>query len=781
MLKKEGILSVFYKIKKYLQQWKYRNISYKQWIETFENYNTSSCRADSKVKKEVLSIILCSNSHSSQYMKDSILSVLSQTNSNWELILVITQKSIGNEILESIKEIELTKDIELSKEMKRSKDIELAHEQKFNNKECYIKLIQGEVCHTIAELKNLGVDEAQGDFVTFLKEGDRLSNQAVDNVLKCIRENKDVDYIYSDEDSFYEMDGEKDKKVIRVHPFFKPDWSPDTLLSFPYTGHLSIYRRSLIQFISGFHKELNHYEDYDLTLRLTEKTSNIHHISKILYHVRILSESDLGVTIYEKDYLETLRTIKEKTILRRGYTGELEIIFKGEGLSKNKKLDELSQWQQFGLIFKPKQDTLVSIIIPSKDNFQLLKKCISSIMNYTQKEDYEIVVVDNGSENSEKAHYEELLNDVGGTYVYHPMDFNFSVMCNIGASYAKGNLLLFLNDDIEVKTKDWLTRMSGQAQLSHVGAVGAKLYYPNSDILQHCGIAMKSYGPVHMLSGESDSQDIYFGKNRMVYNYSAVTGACLMVRADKFWKVHGFDDRLAIGYNDVDLCLKLLEAGFFNCLRNDVIHEHHEYFSRGNDFLNHNKAKRLYMELNYLRKKHSYIYFKDPFYNSNLSPYGLGYQYNYINKADIVHPIKLRENERKIIAEYPLIENSDDLDVLIQNVLLNNWVKIHGWFLENRGDGRSYRGSNRRKAKASIYNRMKFLILRDITTNTIMYRIPIKIDYISELVYRYSNKRNGRCGIRACFKINDMLPGTYELGVVVDRRVYYTSEIISNI
>lgn len=267
-------------------------------------------------------------------------------------------------------------------------------------------------------------------------------------------------------------------------------------------------------------------------------------------------------------------------------------------------------------------DSKISIIIPSKDNYYILKRCIDSIRNKSSYKNYEIIVVDNGSADPEK------YKNLSDKYIYNKMDFNFSKMCNIGTDNADGEYLLFLNDDTEVITENWLEILAGYACENYTGAVGAKLYYPNSDIIQHCGVININAGPVHYLLGMSDSNDIYFGRNRFSYNVSAVTAACLMIQKCKF---NRFDEDFKVGYNDVDLCLGLIEKGYYNVIVNDVKLYHYESLSRGDDRLNAQKLKRLALEKEKLYNKHRKFCCNDMFYNVNLSKNRADFSYDKSN------------------------------------------------------------------------------------------------------------------------------------------------------
>ena len=241
----------------------------------------------------------------------------------------------------------------------------------------------------------------------------------------------------------------------------------------------------------------------------------------------------------------------------------------------------------------------VSIIIPSKDNYDVLKRCIHSIRDKSTYKNYEIIIADNGS----GAYTQEKYAAIADKYVYRKMDFNFSCMCNTGAEKAEGDALLFLNDDTEVISHDWLEKMLSLALLKNAGAIGAKLYYPQSRVIQHCGIINISNGPVHAFIGQEDN-DLYFGRSRYNYNCIAVTGACLCIDKNKFL---GFDENFSIAYNDVDMCFSLYEKGLYNIVCNDALLYHHESLSRGNDLIDKNN------------RKHMELLGRDPFYSRRLT------------------------------------------------------------------------------------------------------------------------------------------------------------------
>lgn len=446
-------------------------------------------------------------------------------------------------------------------------------------------------CDDNANCANSALELATGEYTAFLDGNDLISPNALYEAVKELNKNKDLDFIYSDEDRI-------DSNGSRCMPHFKPDWSPDTLMSFMYTGKFGIYRTDMVRKIGGLREGFDGAKDYDFVLRFTEQTTadKIGHIAKILYHCREWGN--------KTDSLDSTRKVKEEALARRGLKAELE---------------QVSGMEQWRVNYTSKTESKVSIIIPSKDNPELLKQCLDTLTGKTIYKNYEVIVVDNGSSDENRSKYEQLIDSVGGKYIYEKEDFNFSYMCNLGASKATGGYYLFLNDDIEIIDGEWLGRMLGQAELPHAGAVGAKLLYPGGDLIQHCGVFCIGVGPVHAFGGMTDSIDYYFGRNKAGYNWSAVTAACLLVSAEKFNAVNGFDETFKVTYNDVELCFRLYEAGYYNVVRNDVVLNHHESASRGDDRLDEAKMQRLIREKNRLYDLHPKMKSYDPFYNINLT------------------------------------------------------------------------------------------------------------------------------------------------------------------
>lgn len=508
-----------------------------------------------------------------------IESVKAQAYKNWELILVDDAST-----MEETKEV-LSR---YEKEGREGKDASRIR--------VYFRKENGH----ISRATNDGFANAKGEFLALLDCDDTISRNALYEMVKKVNEDPEYDYIYSDEDKMT-------PEGVRHLPFFKPDWSPDTFLSLMYTCHFSMFRKCLVDELGGMRVGFEGAQDYDFVLRFTEKARKIGHVPKILYHWMQRPESTAAGLSAKPYVLEAMKRAKEEALKRRGIRAK--VIFQ-------------EAQEQFRIDYEVPQDVKISIIIPSKDHVELVRQCVDSIREVTAEDApaYEIIVVDNGSLEAQKSQYEEYLKAQGAAYVYEPEEFNFSRMCNRGAEKASGNVLLFLNDDTQVKSPDWLTRMAGQAVQKHTGAVGAKLLYPKTGKIQHAGVVNLPVGPSHMLMTYTDERDYYYGRNTLTYNFLAVTGACLMVRKEVFREVHGFDESFPVAYNDVDLCFRIFKAGYYNVQRNDAVLVHHESVSRGNDELDAGKMERLFRERKHLYERNPGYEGYDPFYNPNLAP-----------------------------------------------------------------------------------------------------------------------------------------------------------------
>jgi O-antigen biosynthesis protein len=459
---------------------------------------------------------------------------------------------------------------------------------------------------------NTTLSGAEGEFVCLLGHADELAPNALFEVAKLLQEHPSADLIYSDEDS---IDGEGN----RFGPRFKPDWSPDLLLSADYVSRLSVYRRGLLEELGGFGEGFGGAEDYDLVLRATERTEKIHHIPKVLYHRRVaedLSAPSEGVT----HVWDSARRALSEALERRGIEGSVEDGLLPETFRVKRKI-----------VGEPK----VSIIMPTKDHAHLLKSCIESIERLTTYRNYEILIIDNDS--TEPATLEYLAKTPHRVIPFRE-EYNYSRINNLGVSQSKGEYVLLLNDDTEVISGEWLEAMLEHAQRPEVGAVGAKLIYPDGRV-QHAGVVtgvghswMRGVA-THAYQFYSSDAPGHMGTLATTTNYNAVTAACTLLRRLVFDEVGGFNEEdLPILYNDVDLCLRIRERGYLVVYTPHAELYHYETMTR--------KKVDTPAEVLYMRERWEGKLDADPYYNPHFSR-GFG---DFNLRADLLRPEILRPN-----------------------------------------------------------------------------------------------------------------------------------------
>lgn len=391
-------------------------------------------------------------------------------------------------------------------------------------------------------------------------------------------EHPEIVLAYGDED-VQEADGSC------CNPWLKPDWSPDSYLCRDYLGEAVAVRRECYDCLNDGQRQdagSCHDELVELAGGYEPDKCRIGHLQEVLFHRRKAWE---------------LPGAGRPGMRRKKDHGNL-------------------------------QDVLVSIIIPSKDNPKVLSRCLDTVVETVRGVSYELLVVDNGSspENREYIHnkLKKLSHDLtnkeaksscrGTEYIYQPMEFNFSHMCNLGAGQARGDLLLFLNDDIEAVKEGWLEEMAEKAIEPWAGAVGMKLLYPDGIRIQHAGVVDIPIGPVHKLQYLNNNECYYDGRNRGIWNVLAVTGACLMLRREVFVRAGGFAEELRVAFNDIDLCFTIYELGYHNVVINSSYLLHHESLSRGNDD-SEEKQRRLTGERDLLYQRHPMRRGTDPYYH----------------------------------------------------------------------------------------------------------------------------------------------------------------------
>lgn len=512
-----------------------------------------------------------------EFFKEMVDSVLSQLYEKWELILVnSTPENVA--LRQSIGQIR----------DKRVRVVELPENR------------------GISANTNAGIEAAKGDYVVFLDHDDLLSPLALFRYAKKISECSDIDVIYCDEDNLSE-DGSF------CNPQFKSDFNVDLLRCHNYITHLLAVRLSLARHFP-LSSDYDGAQDYDFVLKLSEVTSKFVHIPEVLYHWR-MSDASTAKNADSKSYaqdagIEALRA----HILRSGISAEVE---------------ETEIPFHYRTTYCVKNDPLVSILIPNKDNPRMLSRCIKSLIEQTDYTNVEIIIIENNSTDSETFEcYSELERRYQCVKVVIWEDyFNYSRINNFGAEFATGEYLLLLNNDVEVKNPSWLSSMLGICQRDDVGVVGAKLLYPDETV-QHAGVCMmhcpnltEMGGPVHIFNHLDGDDYGYMWRAVMTQDVSAVTGACLLTKKSVFFEVGGLSEEFAVAYNDIDYCLKVRDLGLSVVYDAEAVLYHHESLSRGSDKAPE-RVNRFISEQGKLRAKWPKYYSEgDPYY----SKYALGY------------------------------------------------------------------------------------------------------------------------------------------------------------
>lgn len=505
-----------------------------------------------------------------------IKSVVSQTYSNWELCIADASKncSCASEII-----------------------------NRFVLKDKRIKVKYLPQNKGIAGNSNEAISLATGDFIALLDHDDIIAPFALFEVVKAINENPQVDLMYSDEDKITE------NSKRRYAPFFKPDFSPDTLRSLNYVCHFTVIRSQLGKSLGWFREGFEGAQDHDLIFRVSEKAKKIVHIPKILYHWRAHRNS-------------TAMDLKAKPLAPSSGKRCVEEHLQRLGLRGEVLCDEESA--HYAIRYEIKDKPFVSVIIPNKDQSELLEKCVTSIIKKSGCKDYEIIIVENSSLNRETFQTYQKLGRYKNIRIIewnHP--FNFSALNNYAAAQAKGEILLFLNNDTEIINAGCFEKMLEYAIRKDVGAVGAKLYYSDGTI-QHGGIIIGLGGIAgHAHKSFSGKHPGYFRRLQIVQNLSAVTAACLMTRRDVFKEVGGFDETFSMAFNDVDLCLKMREKGYLIIWTPYAELYHHESKTRGSEDTQE-KQDRFQREMHEMKKRwETILKFGDPYYNPNMTLVGM--------------------------------------------------------------------------------------------------------------------------------------------------------------
>lgn len=517
----------------------------------------------------LISIVVPTYNTDVKLLKNLINSVESQVYSNWELS-IFDDSSTNSETIDFLKSI-------------KNEKITVGFGQKNEN---------------ISVSTNNAITQSSGDFIAFLDHDDELSSNALYEYVKLLNIDPTIELFYSDEDKISE-------KGDYCEPYFKPGFSPDLILSNNYICHFVMVDRQLGNSIGWLRKGFEGAQDHDFILRCIAKNSKIKHVPKILYHWRkVPGSTALGHS--EKGYAKRAGQQAIKSFLKEKNI-PAEVIY--------------GKWAGSYIVNYPvDQSQKISIVIPFKDEVDMLKSCINSILSNTEYETYEILLVSNNSRKQETFEYLKKISQQfrNINYVEYNVEFNYSKINNWASNQIKSDYILLLNNDIEVITQGWLKQMAMHIQRPEVGAVGAKLIYPDKTI-QHGGVVLGIGGVAgHAFKGLPDRQDNYHMDN-VVRNVSACTAACLLVKKDIFIKVGGLNEiDLKVAFNDIDLCLKIGKAGFRIIYTPFAKLVHHESKTRGYENTP-SKVKRFETEVNYMKSTWSDLLKNDPYYNPNLS------------------------------------------------------------------------------------------------------------------------------------------------------------------
>ncbi len=564
--------------------------SYERWVTTYDtlsNDRISALRESSRhlPRRPLISIIVPVYNTPEKWLNKTIASVGQQTYSNWELCLADDASTAPH-----IRPL-------------------LEH---YAADDPRIKVCFREKNGHISAASNSALALATGEFIALLDHDDELTRHALHEVVTLLNAHPDTDFIYSDEDKI-------DEEGHRHEPYFKPDFLPDLFLAQNYTSHLTVYRAALVREAGGFRVGYEGSQDWDLALRivsLIKDQSRIRHIPKVLYHWRAIPGST-ALMASEKNYpVEAARRALTDHFARLNQPIEL-IPVPGD------------HWRvKYPL---PAQPPLVSLLIPTRNGLKFLQQCVDSILQKTTYPNYEIVIIDNGSDDPATLEYLRLIaaerktqnpklkTTISVRVLPYAAPFNYSAINNFAAKSARGSVLGLLNNDLEVINGDWLDEMVSQALRPGIGCVGAMLYYPNETI-QHAGVIIGLGGVAgHAFRDFPRNTEGVFNRARLVQNFGAVTAACLVIQKSIFDEVGGLDDKhLSVAFNDIDFCLKVRAAGYRNLWTPFAELYHHESVSRGAEDTPE-KHERFRAEVETMMKRWAKELKHDPAYNPNLT------------------------------------------------------------------------------------------------------------------------------------------------------------------
>ena len=554
-----------------------REIPYQKWIIRHlpGNKELEKQRREKFDYQPKISIVVPLYKTPEKYLLQLVESVKAQTYPNWELCL--SDGSGENSPLTSF-----------------LKSLEAGDER--------IKVAYNEQALQISENTNAGIEIATGAYIAFADHDDELTPHALFECVKALNKDRKIRLIYSDEDKM-SMDGHK-----FFQPHFKPDYNPDLLCTVNYICHLFVVQREILDQVGTFRKEFDGAQDYDFIFRCVEAVdpSEIYHVTKILYHWRCHEDSTAENPESKTYAFEAGKRAIEEHYHRTGIRAE---VYQGEflGLYRTRFLRDY--------------DPLISIIIPNKDHIEDLKRCMDSIDQKSSYKNYEYIIVENNSTDEKTFQYYKNLEEENpkAHVVYWDKEFNYSAINNYGATFAKGEYILLLNNDTEIINETCLEELLGYCMRSDVGAVGARMYYED-DTIQHAGVVI-GFGGIagHCFVLQPRGTTGYCHRIICAQDYSAVTAACMLVKKSAFDEVGGLTEELAVAFNDIDFCMKLREAGYLIVYNPYAELYHYESKSRGLEDTPE-KVARFNKEMQIFERRWPDILRNgDPYYNPNLT------------------------------------------------------------------------------------------------------------------------------------------------------------------
>jgi GT2 family glycosyltransferase len=556
---------------------------YQLWIHRFDAWSTEDLatlrqRMRSFRLKPRLSVIMPVYNTDPIWLRRAIDSILAQVYPHWELCISDNASTLA--------EVRTVLD-------------------DYAGKDPRIRVIFRTTNGHISVNSNTALTLATGEFIVLMDSDDELPPHALYWVAHEINDHPSVDLIYSDEDKI-------DTNGRRYDPYFKPDWSPALILSQNFFSHLGVYRRSLVERVGGFREGYEGSQDHDLVLRCADSTSptSIRHIPRILYNWRSIPGS----------------TASTQGIDAKPYAWHAGVRSIEDHLERNKikarVLPAFTQYYQVDYCNDTDPQPKVSVIMPSACNLRLLQPCLEALLSRTTYQNFEVLLAINEIRfsNPTQAAYLKSLRTMRRVrlLVYEDRPFNFSWINNWAIRQANGTVLCLMNDDVEVVTPSWIERLVARLRLQSVAAVGPMLYFPN-DTIQHAGVTLGIWGVAgHTFINQARGSDGYFGRAGLEQDLSCITAACMAIRREAFEQVGGFNEELAIAFNDVDLCIRLRNAGWRLLWTPHVEHYHHESASLGR----HDSQERKHefaREVALMRELWGPLLAADPFYNPNLS------------------------------------------------------------------------------------------------------------------------------------------------------------------